>query len=230
MQHFLRLTLGLFVVLSTQAFSQSSPTEWYFTPNANLYLPGQSSDKATSPLLWYDHNRSPRVQVGGFGIGTTALTTWTRSFSLKTQANLSRNSYWDSPFDVRDQDGRARGFFQGAASDYTLGLTSTLQLGLTKGLSVGTGLGGRMLLVSQTRWWDFDNSIELTPGKLYPNKQYRRFMPVVPAEVMWKAGQVMLNARYEWSLLGDWKSMYPMSQSEKHNLLVVEVGIPLSRN
>ncbi|GAB3170963.1 hypothetical protein [Telluribacter humicola] len=229
MQHLFRLILGLFVLFSMQAFSQSRPTEWYLTPNANLYLPGPFSHKDIYPLLWHNQNRSPRVQVGGFGIGTTALTSLPRSLSLKTQANLSRSTYWDSPFDVRDQDGRARGFFQGAASDYTLGLTSTLQLSLTKGLSVGTGLGGRMLLVSQTRLWDFDNSAELTPGKLHRNQQYRRFMPVIPAEVMWKAGRVMLNARYEWSLLGDWKSIYPMSQSEKHNLLVVEVGIPLNR-
>ncbi|HEV7347121.1 hypothetical protein [Telluribacter sp.] len=214
------------LLASPQVPAQNTATRWYLTPNVNLYLPKGNSYKDVFPLISVNREETPRVLVGGFGLGGAVLSPVAWNLKLKAQANLSKNTYWDSPLDVRAANGLSRGEFRGEASDYNLGFTGTFQYSLTEQLSVGTGVGGRFLLISLARMPDFENLTRLTRGGLYKNKHYRRFVPVVPVEFSYKLSEIILNLRYEVGLTSNMKWKYRKSIPDKNDLLVLEVGIP----
>jgi len=74
MRHFVLsfvMLLSFLPALSQE--KEENPIDLYITLNTNLYLAGKSSDKAMFPILGYDKTTDPKLLVGGFGIGLSAL-------------------------------------------------------------------------------------------------------------------------------------------------------------
>lgn len=222
-RHSLLLAL---LTLCAPAFGQQTGIQWFITPNVNLYLPMGNPYKGTYPVLWYDKNTSPKVLIGGFGVGVSALKPSGEKVTLKGQANLSKHTYWDEPIVITDQNGGPITDYVAGSSDYTLGITATAHYQFTDRFSVGTGLGSQVLLVSVVRLPPnyFTGPDEEQTGT---SRYYKRVLPMLPVEVSLKLEKVLFNVRYEHGLLNRIKGELAQYKTDRFGLLTFEFGFRL---
>ncbi len=220
---------GLVLILLTvavPAFGQQKSIQWFISPNVNLYLPVGTPHKGTYPVLWYDKETSPKVLIGGFGVGASALKPYGEKLTLKGQANLSKHTYWDEPLELTDDNGSPIRRYGSASSDYSLGLTATGHYQFSERFSAGTGLGGQVLLVALTR---LPPNYITGPdeGQTATLRYYKRVLPVVPVELSLKLRKLLFNVRYEHGLLNRLKRPLAEYQTDRFGLLTFEVGFGL---
>jgi len=208
------------------AFGQQTGIQWFIAPNLNAYLPLNTPGKGTYPVLWYDSETSPKVLVGGIGVGVSALKPYGEKVTLKGQANLSKHTYWDEPFIITDENGGPIRSFLSASSDYALGIAATAHFQFTGRFSAGTGLGSQVLLTSLTRLPPdyFAGSEE---RQVATNRYYKRVLPVLPVELSLKLEKVLFNVRYEHGLLNRLKRELAQYKTDRFGLLTFEVGFRL---
>jgi hypothetical protein len=208
------------------AFGQQTDFQWFVAPNVNLYLPVGTPYKGAYPVLWYDKETSPKVLIGGFGVGVSALKPYGEKLTLKGQANLSKHTYWDEPIVLTDENGGPVKDYLTASFDYTLGLTATGHYQFTRSFSAGTGLGGQVLLVALTRLPPnyFTGPDEEQTATL---RYYKRMVPMLPVELSLKLEKVLFNVRYEHGLLNRLKRPLTDYQTDRFGLLTFEVGFRL---
>lgn len=222
MKNRIYLSLVLVLIIGLKSFGQSTDIEYHFTANGNLYLPINTPQKGVYPILWYDKTTNPKLLIGGFGVGVTALKSIKNKVSIKGQANISKHTYWDEPQFFTD------GGFLGAtvitgSSDFTIGLTGTINYFISKKFLVGTGLGGQVLLASLSRL----PRLYGTDSEIAANKYYKPFMPVIPVEASLKLKKTMYSIRYEHGLLNRLKGDLAQYKTDKYGLLTFEVGFHL---
>jgi hypothetical protein len=215
-----------FLAFCAPAFGQQTGVQWFITPNVNLYLPVGTPYKGVYPVLWYDKETTPKVLIGGFGVGVSALKPYGEKLTLKGQANLSKHTYWDEPMQLIDENGAPIRDYLAGSSDYTLGLTATGHYQFTGKFSAGTGLGGQVLLVSLVR---------LPPNyftgpdeeQLATSRYYKRLVPMLPVELSLKLEKILFNVRYEHGLLNRLRKPLADYQTDRFGLLSFEVGFRL---
>lgn len=214
------------LTFAAPAFGQQTGIQWFIAPNVNLYLPIGTPYKGVYPVLWYDKETTPKVLIGGFGVGVSALKPYGEKLTLKGQANLSKHTYWDEPLMLTDENGSPVRDYLAASSDYTLGMTVTGHYQFTGGFSAGTGLGGQVLLVSLVR---------LPPNyitgpdeeQVATSRYYKRLVPMLPVELSLKLEKILFNVRYEHGLLNRLKKPLADYQTDRFGLLTFEVGFRL---
>lgn len=222
MKNRIYLSLVLVLIIGLKSFGQSTDIEYYFTANANLYLPINTPQKGVYPILWYDKTTDPKLLIGGFGVGVTALKSIKNKVSIKGQANISKHTYWDEP-DLFTEDGIVGAAAITGSSDFTIGLTGTINYFISEKFLVGTGLGGQLLLVSLSRLPGlYGNESEIAV-----NKYYKPVMPVIPLEASLKLKKTMYSIRYEHALLNRLKSDLAQYKTDRYGLLTFEVGFHL---
>lgn len=212
-----------FLAFCGPAFGQQTGIQWFLAPSLNLYLPVNTPGKGVYPVLWFDSQTSPKVLIGGIGVGVSALKPYGGKLTLKGQANVSKHTYWDEPFVITDENGGPIRDFQSASSDYTLGIAATAHYQFTGGFSAGTGLGSRVLLVSLTRLPP-DYFAGTEDRQLAANRYYKRLVPVVPVELSLKSERMLFNLRYEHGLLNRLKRELSEYKTDRFGLLTFEVG------
>lgn len=216
----------ILLALAAPAFGQQTGIRWFIAPNVNLYLPIGTPYKGVYPVLGYDKQTTPKVLVGGFGVGVSALKPYGEKLTLKGQANLSKHTYWDEPVVLTDENGSPVRDYLSASSDYTLGLTATGHYQFTDKFSAGTGLGGQAMLVSLTRLPP--NSITgPVEAQVATIRSYKRLVPMLPVELSLKLEKVLFNVRYEHGLLNRLKRPLANYQTDRFGLLTFEVGFRL---
>ena len=131
--------LLLLLLCASQAYSQAAEPTYFITVNGNLYLPVNTPTKGVYPILWYDNETSPKLLIGGFGVGVAGLKRITNKLGLKGEMNISKHTYWDEAFYATDDYGSAGQFFLAGSADYALGLTATVHYYLGEKISLGTG-------------------------------------------------------------------------------------------
>lgn len=67
------LLVGCFLSVVMNCFAQKPNKQWFFSPNWNLYIPTNTSNKGTYPIIGYDKESSPKLLIGGYGIGVSVL-------------------------------------------------------------------------------------------------------------------------------------------------------------
>jgi hypothetical protein len=191
--------------------------QYFITVNANYYLP-RNSDKQAYPVLAYDKDSDPKLLVGGFGAGLTAIKNQNEKFLLKAQANISRRAYWNDPIGFRDVSNNPLGNITLKAVDYVFDITATAHYRLGQKVSIGTGLGADVMIYSYTvlKFPRFDEK--------YRNGHYKPVMPVIPIELTFNFDKILLNLRYAHGLLSRNKSPLSKSKDDAYGLLTMELG------
>jgi len=219
----MKIFLAVVFILCTSfsAFGQSD-IQYFISINGNLYLPFNSG-KQIYPILGYDPGADPKILLGGFGVGFTAVKEWKDKFLLKAQVNTSRHAYWDEPMEMKDANNNPLGSYVGKSVDYVLGTTVTLQYRLTNKVAIGTGFGGDFMVLSV---YDFSTFASVDDQKIR-NNYYKFFTPVIPLELSFYLNKVLVNLRYEQGLVNRYRK--PLADYEKDNygLLVFEFGYRL---
>ena len=203
------------------AFSQDD-LQFFISLNGNLYMP-INSQRLTYPILGYDKDADPKVLVGGFGVGFSAVKEWKERLLIKGQANFSRHAYWDEPLEVKDVNNNPLGMYIGKSVDYVLGTTATIQFRPSEKIGLGAGLGGDFMLLSV---YDFSGFAGADAQKTR-NKNYKFFTPVLPLEVSFYLNKILINIRYEQGLVNRYKKPLADYEKENYGLLVFEFGYRL---
>jgi hypothetical protein len=155
----------------------------------------------------------------GIGIGGKVFMPLKNKFIFKSAVDVLLNSYSDGPFQVTDNSGQALGTFGNATVDLSVGLIPTIHYSLHKDFSVGTGIGLRTLLTSVTA---YDGNAQLKNTAV--NDYYKRFMPILPIEMSLKINKILLNLRYEYSLLNKIKGDLADYKTERYSIISLEIG------
>lgn len=208
-----------------KTFSQTTDSgyDYYITTNGNLYLPINNPEKGTYPILWYDKETTPKVLIGGFGVGIAAWKHRTNKVSLKGQGNFSRHVYWGEPIIITDDSGNPIQDYVAGVVDYSLDLTALAHYSLNPKISVGTGIGMQVMLASLIRTPDvFD-----AKSTIALNKFYKRLMPVIPVELTYKSVSKSYSIRYEQGLLNRYKSNIAAYKKDSFGLLSFEIGFKI---
>lgn len=217
------LILLLWLTASTAALCQDSNNiKYYITANGNLYIPTGDSQKGVYPILWFDKETEPKVLLGGLGIGLSALKNIKPKLSVKGQANISKHTYWDEPFQARNAVGANLGSYTHGSSDYSIGITATAHFHLSQKFSVGTGIGSQILLISLSRQPEIEH---LETSSIAINNYYKRVMPTVPVEVSYTTHKMLFNIRYEQALLNRYKGELQNYKKDNYGLLFFEIGL-----
>jgi hypothetical protein len=111
----MKVKFSVFLIFSsliiTKPHAQDNGIEYFVTTNANLHIPFADGDKGAYPILWYDKKSDPKLQIGGFGVGFTAIKPYRENSFIKAQANLSRHVYWDDTFEARGLQNQQEGSY-----------------------------------------------------------------------------------------------------------------------
>ena len=197
------LLIFLFFLCTVQLFAQKAPQEWYLDLNINRYMPTEK---------WQESGM-------GIGIGSKMFMPLKKKLVFKSSVDILLNTYSDGPFQATDNSGQALGNFSNATADLSIGLIPTIHYSLYKDFSVGTGIGLRTLLASVTA---YDGNVQLK--NTTTNNYYKRFMPVLPIEMSLKINKILLNLRYEYSLLNKIKGDLADYKTERYRILSLEIG------
>lgn len=217
----------VFMVVTGAMSAQSQKLEWYLNANTNIYIPGGNSEKGVYPVLGYNKNTSPKILLGGIGVGSYAFLPLSNSFNLKIHGQLSKLSYWDDPVLQRDHVGNDVGLFRAGGSDYMAGLGAILHYNLNEQLSVGAGLGTQILLVSLSRTPGYYGYGVEAETSTVTNKYYKRVLPVLPIELAYHFPKIVLNLRYDVGLMNRLKGRLADVKSEKFDVLSLEIAFKL---
>jgi hypothetical protein len=213
-------------VLSASTFAQDRQHEFFIVGNTNLYLPGNGSENGIYPILWYDKTTKPKVLIGGFGVGVSIFRSLSENFSLKGQANFSKNTYWDEPMELRGYMNEPLGHFQYGSSDFSLGINGTVHYFLSDKMSVGTGFGARLFTLTLSRIPAFENS-GLFAGDISINHYNKTILPVIPIEWSLKGEKLLFDIRYEYGLSNRYKAELAKYTTDRFSVLYFEVGFRL---
>ncbi len=197
------LLITLFFLCSIQIFAQKVPQEWYLDLNINRYIPIEK---------WQESGM-------GIGIGGKMIIPLTKKFVLRNSADIMLNTYSDGPFTATDVSGNALGNLGNTSVDLSIGLIPTIHYSLHENFSVGTGLGSRILLKSVTA---YDGNTQLKNTSV--NDYYKPFMPILPIEMSLKINKILLNLRYEYSLLNKIKGDLADYKTERYGIVSLEIG------
>jgi hypothetical protein len=205
------------------AFSQDAVYEYHIVANANLYVPTHGSNKGLYPIIGYDETADPKLLIGGFGVGFSALRSVKEHLGLKAQVNLSKHTYWDEPVDLRGVNNEPLGTFLSGSSDYSLGLTGTVHYFISKKMSVGTGLGAQLLTITVSRLIELNKKTDQVSVEQY----YKPFLPVLPIEWSLRGKKVLYNIRYEHGLSNRYKNGLNDYKTDRFGLVYFELGFKL---
>ncbi len=212
----------LLLVLSISAHCQDSTFEYFITVNSNLYLPINNPNKGVYPILGYDKTTHPKLLIGGFGVGFTAIKSIKNKASLKLESNFSRYTYWDEPVIFIGGNNQPAGQLFVRSSDYTSALLALVQYSFTKHISLGTGIGTHALLFSRSKLKvDGNKNSSLS----YLNRNYKSIVPVIPLELSLKSKNAMFNVRYEYALLNRLRGDLAQEKKDKYSVLIFEIGL-----
>jgi|GEM_PF-4745704 len=195
------------IIESQTTFAQSEKPSWYANINMNTYLPSQSVQGTT-------------FGIGdiGLGLGASRIQLIKSNLSLKQQVNISFNSYTDHVGSFTNPNGLSLGNILPSTLDFVFDLSTTVNYSLSNNFSVGTGLGFRTLLHSASKY-------DTSPFKVETvNAHYKRIMPVLPIEVSLKINKVLLNLRYEYSILNKIRGDLSDYVKERYGIVSLEVG------
>jgi hypothetical protein len=92
----MKVKFSVFLIFSaliiTKLHAQDNGIEYFVTTNANLHIPFADGDKGAYPILWYDKKSDPKLQIGGFGVGFTAIKPYRENSLLKPRP-ISRDTF-----------------------------------------------------------------------------------------------------------------------------------------
>lgn len=207
MKKILYILIAIYIFESRTLFAQNEKPSWYANVNLNTYLPSQSVKGAT-------------FGVGnvGLGLGASRTRPIKNNLFLKYQGNISFNSYTDHVASFTNPSGQSLGGTLPSTVDLVLNLSTTVNYSLSNNFSVGTGLGFRTLLHSASKY-------DTSPFKVETvNAHYKRVMPVLPIEMSLKIDKVLLNFRYEYSILNKIRGDLSDFITERYGIISLEVG------
>jgi len=210
----------LLLIFFQSGFGQTSVPEYFVTLNTNLYLPWNSSEKFTFPMLGYNKNSEPKIQVGGFGVGAGFFAPFKSKLSLKEQLNLFRFVYWDNPYRLRTLAGEPLGSSSSHSNNYTIGSQTTVHYFLSDEVSIGSGLGLQLLLKSSSKI--------NAPKTRLDNNGYKLLMPSLPLEFSFKSKRILINTRYEFALLNRFRGDLAKYKKDRFGLLTIEFGVKIN--
>jgi hypothetical protein len=226
----MKVKFSVFLIFSaliiTKLHAQDNGIEYFVTTNANLHIPFADGDKGAYPILWYDKKSDPKLQIGGFGLGFTAIKPYRKKSVIKAQANLSRHVYWDNSFEAVGLQNQSLGSYSTSSVDYTMGIAGTIHFMLSEKFSVGTGLGCQVMLWSFTRL----NELPLNESsdRRARNNYYKRIIPTLPVEFSLKKSRTLYTIRYEQALLNRYKKDIAAVKKEGYGLISFEVGFRMN--
>lgn len=207
MKKILYILITIYIFESRTSFAQNERPTWYANVNLNTYLPSQSVKGAA-------------FGVGnlGLGLGASRVQPIKNNLFLKYQGNVSFNSYTDHVASFTNPSGQSLGGTLPSTVDFVLNLTTIVNYSLGKNFSLGTGFGFRTLLHSASKY-------DTSPFKIETvNAHYKRIMPVLPIEMSLKINKVMLNMRYEYSILNKVRGDLSDFVTERYGIVSLEVG------
>jgi len=216
----------LIILVSRESFSQKKPAEWYVTANGNLYMPVGTRTKGTYPILGYDKTTSPKILLGGIGIGAAMLKPLSKDLKFKAQANFSKHTYWDEPVMMKDYVASSIGYFQSGSSDYGLGIAGMIHYFPVEAFSIGAGISAQINVISFSRTPGMYIGAEIDPGFVV-NRYYKTVLPMIPVELSYKLKKVLFNVRYEAALMNRIKGDLADFRSDKFSLLTFELGFQI---
>ncbi len=215
MKTILKFITLVIVLCNSKSFSQNLKSELYITANLNMYLPTNATQQI-KPVIQF----SNPFGIGGFGIGATLFNPLTEKIILKNQVNVSFNKFQDTPIALTTPNGSSLGEVVGTTRDLNIGIISTINYSLNSRFLIGAGLGFKMLLDSRTNY-DLTNQTSLGTSI---NGYYKPIVPVLPIEAILKLKKIILNLRYEHSILNRLKGDLSDYKSEKNSLVILEIG------
>jgi hypothetical protein len=202
------LTL-LIILVSQTGFSQNEKASWYANLSVNRYT--------ASNLIKDGANRF------GIGLGASVVKPVKENLFLKHQGNVSFNTYSDHIITFTDPNGIPIVDSAPSTIDFVVGLSSTINYSLAKDFSIGTGLGFRTLLSSKSTYTPIYSNGTSTQLETV-NSYYKPIMPVVPIEMSLKINKVLLNLRYEYSILNKIRGDLSDYVTQRYGIVSVEVG------
>jgi hypothetical protein len=217
--------LLLFVMTSLHAHAQTGP-DLFITLNGNLFVPLQSENDMF-PMVGYNKELTPKLLIGGFGIGFAYQKMMSKKLSIKAQGIVFRQAYWQQYlFRVGPQLSDVIGEGTVSTFDYTIGSAVIPHFHFSQVFSVGLGVGMHVLL--------FSNSYlrhDWTPNgnrSLGDNRYYKSFMPTIPMEASLRLQKWALTMRYDHALLNRFKNKLSDHKKEKYGLLLFEIGYKIN--
>jgi hypothetical protein len=210
--------LGIFT-----ASAQDKQRHYFISANFNLHVPFDK-EKGMYPILWYNKETTPKIQLGGLGVGITVMQPYREKINFQGQANLSRHVHWDESIDARSTQNQSEGVYPVSEVDYTLGITGTMHYEATPNFSIGTGLGLQVMLLSFTRLNDLPLREKHAPVR---NRFYKPVVPTAPVEFTWHRSKTIFTVRYEHALFNRLKKELAEYEKDKFGLLFLEMGFKI---
>lgn len=206
----------LLLLLPFIAFSQDEKKQeeekqrnWFIAANINVYQPLGTGHKARFPVLWYNNETKPAIQIGGFGVGVAHTISYKKNSYFKVAANLSKHTYWDEPIVMTDFNAQPMGTLQRWGSDFNLNLLGTIHHKVSKNISFGIGAGFHTNLLSVTAVPKWDRNQFAQTNDIAFSNYYKTIVPFIPAEINFLRKKATYTIRYEQALLN--KMAAPLS-------------------
>jgi hypothetical protein len=219
------LVFSLLILVFHCAHSQSKP-DLFVNVNGNLFVPIKS-DNGMFPIIGYDKELTPKILLGGLGLGFSAWKVVSQKISIRAQANFSRSVYWQK---YLFRNGPLLSDVTGEASvstvDYTLGVTGVVHYNFFNVFSVGGGVGVQAMLFSNS--YLRQDLLVGSDRNLGQNKYYKRLMPTFPVETALRFEKWAITMRYEHALLNRYKKDLAKHKKENYGLLFFEIGIKIN--
>lgn len=179
------------------------------------------------PILGYDKELTPKILLGGFGLGFSAWKTASEKISIRAQVNIFRSAYWQK---YLFRDGPLLSDVTGEASvstvDYTLGVTGVLHYNVSKVFSIGSGVGLQALLFSNS--YLRQDLLVGNDRNLGQNRYYKPLMPTFPLETSLRFEKWAITMRYEHALLNRYKKDLAKFKKENYGFLFFEIGVKIN--
>jgi hypothetical protein len=220
-QKFISIIVAVFL-LSGMATAQNG-TEFFISLNVNEYIP-VGGDERISPIIGYNKQHNPKLSVGGFGIGVSILKTYSAEVFWKFNLTALKYKYGQSEYFTDDQN-RPLGIYDFSSSSYSLAPSATAHYMVGEHFSLGAGVGSQIVVATRTKV--ISSVLFTSQFPTTTDNNYRRIMPTIPVECMFRFGNSLIALRYEQAILNRIRKDLAKYRAETFALIQLEFSFRL---
>lgn len=211
-----------FLLLFNTLLADDQKLSLFITANSNLFLTSNKNYKVFYPLNIDSQNS--KVGVGGFGFGAFVFKPVYKFINIKGIVELNKQRFKEAPIVLRDYSNSSQGVLNVLTSNYNFNLGVLGHFSFTKKFSFGVGVGGNALLLSRSKYNDFNSSTNTDGNLVIRNRNLKTFVPTIPLELQYTGKKMSYSIRFEKSLSNYFKNDLKEASTFKYSSLYFLVG------
>ncbi|MFN8436255.1 MAG: hypothetical protein U0V72_01355 [Cytophagales bacterium] len=194
----------------------------FITTNTNLFLTSNKNYKVFYPIN--NDSQNKKLGIGGFGFGAFVLKPMNKLINIKGYVEVNKQRFKEAPIILSDYSNVSQGVLNVLTSNYNFNLGVLGHLSFSKKFSFGVGVGSNILILSRSKYFDLNNTVN-TDGKfVIRNKNFKTFVPTIPLELQYTGKKMSYSIRFEKSLSNYYKNELKEASTFKYSSLYFLVG------